>query len=194
MKRFIGATPVVALAAAMLVFGSLVASAQERTGQGEGRQGVRQGERRGPGGERGDFDPARMREMMVERMRESLAVSDDEWKAIKPLIEKVFEKQTAARMGGMRGMMGGRRGGERRGGPEGTERQRPASPGDAEVEALSKALEAKDTPAADIEAKLKALRDARKKAEEELQAARTELRKVLTVRQEAELVLRGILD
>jgi hypothetical protein len=41
---------------------------------------------------------------------------------------------------------------------------------------------------------MKAVRDARKKNEEALRKAREDLRKVLTMRQEAKLVLAGILD
>jgi len=162
---------------------------------------------------------------MVERLRDALGATDEEWKAIRPLVAKVMEKQTG-RLGGMfgggmrMGFMGPPPGGPPPGGPGAEpggppppgpgDRQRPGAEGERggprgdrprlggppnpEVEALAKALEAKDTPAADIEAKLKAVREARKKAEDELKAAREDLRKVLTVRQEAVMVLMGMLD
>jgi hypothetical protein len=157
-------------------------------------------------GGRGNFDPAQMRTMMMQRMKEQLAATDDEWKAIEPLVTNVMEKQAAARTGGgIGGFMGGRRGGP--GGPGGGPQPADQGPGgnrgggrggfgpasNPEVEALQKAIDAK-APAKEIEARLKALRDARVKREEDLKKAREELRKVLTITQEAQLVLGGILD
>lgn len=210
MKRFMATPLLAALAVATLVFGTLDATAQrgQRPGTREGTQGDRAGGQRGQRGQRGDrfqrgnFDPeqmrarmAEMRDRMIEGMREPLDVSDEEWTAIKPLVAKVVEKQSATRTRGFRGMFGGRGMTGRRGGPDREgDRRGPTETGDPELDALIKALDSKDTPAKDIEAKLKALRDARKKAEAELQQARDDLRKVLTVRQEAQLVLRGILD
>jgi Spy/CpxP family protein refolding chaperone len=81
----------------------------------------------------------------------------------------------------------------RRGGPQG----RPGGPPAAEsteAKELRKVLESDDTPDNEIKAKLKALRDARKKSDDALKKAREELREVLTTRQEARLVLSGILD
>mgnify|MGYP001074398676 CR=1 FL=1 len=60
--------------------------------------------------------------------------------------------------------------------------------------ALQTTLENKDASADDIKAKLTALRTSRAKKEADLKSAREELRKVLTLRQEAQLVLMGMLD
>jgi hypothetical protein len=212
MKKFLGTALLAGLVVAALVVGSGVSTAQQdqpgqagQAGQGRGRRGGG-----GPGGDQGgqrpQFDPAQMRARMLEGFKETLGCTDDEWKAIEPLVGNVMEKQQAARSGGFRGGFRGfanRRGpgGDQAGpgGPPGGDRGGP--PGgrfggtpDLEAEALSKALEAKDTPAKDIEARLKALRDARVKREAELKKAREELRAVLTVRQEALLVLMGMLD
>ena len=55
-------------------------------------------------GGRGGFDPAQMQQRMMERYKEALEItSDDEWKALQPLVQKVAE----ARFSGMRGMFGG---------------------------------------------------------------------------------------
>jgi len=59
---------------------------------------------------------------------------------------------------------------------------------------LNEAISSEDTPNEELKAKLKAFRDAAKKKEEELKKARDELREVLTLRQEARLVLMSILD
>src|SRR5271157_2348836 len=62
---------------------------------------------------RANRDPAQMLERRMQSYRERLEVtSDDEWKAIQPLIEKVLQAQRDTRMGGF----GGGRGGPRNGG------------------------------------------------------------------------------
>jgi len=87
----------------------------------------------GGGGGRGNFDPAQMRERMMERYKEVLEVNnDDEWKALQPLVEKVTE----ARMQSMAGMGRGMFGGPRRGGNDDSAGQR----------RQGQAREAKDSP------------------------------------------------
>jgi hypothetical protein len=148
------------------------------------------------------FDPEQMRERMMDRMKTELQTSDEEWAVIQPLLQNVMLKQreaTAGRMGGM-GAFAGQRG--RPDGPgqaqaQGARAGRPgvAQPaGTEQVEALSKALESPNTSASELKQRLAAVRTARQKAEAELKQAREELRQVLTVRQEANLVLMGIMD
>jgi hypothetical protein len=133
---------------------------------------------------------------MNERLKASLKVTDDEWAAIQPLIEKVQAKQRDA-MGGRFGGFGRGPGGP--GGPGGAGGgggggDQPARPGAAESDALRKALESESTSSDDLKAKLNAVREQRKKSASELASAREDLRKVLTVRQEAALVAAGILE
>jgi len=147
----------------------------------------------GPGGAQSGDRFAQFRQRMAERMKATLKVNDEEWSAIQPLIEKVMAKQREATGGGRFG------GGPGRGGPGGGggDQGRPQGnhPQDLPAaDALRTALESEGTPAADIKAKLEALREARKKATAELEQAREDLRKVLTQRQEATLVLMGILQ
>jgi hypothetical protein len=143
-------------------------------GRGQGGQG-------GPGGGRGNFDPAEMRARMMERYQEQLGFSDAEFKAIQPLIEDVQTKQREAR-GGRGGMMFGGRGG--RGGRGGNQ------DADPELEALQSAIES----GSNIEAKLAAFRAARDKKEADLKKAQDTLKSVLTVKQEAQAVLMGIIN
>jgi hypothetical protein len=135
----------------------------------------------GPGGGRGNFDPAEMRARMMERYQEQLGFSDAEFKAIQPLIEDVQTKQRDAR-GGRGGMMFGGRGG--RGGRGGNQ------DADPELEALQSAIES----GSNIEAKLAAFRAARDKKEADLKKAQDTLKSVLTVKQEAQAVLMGIIN
>lgn len=126
------------------------------------------------------------RQRMNEFLKTSLKVSDEEWAIIQPLLEKVQTKQRDTLVNRF-GFLGGRRGGG--------DRQRPPGRSSVpEVDALKVVLENEATSPADIKLKLEALRESRKKAVADLEQAREELRKVLTQRQEATLVLAGILE
>ena len=163
-----------------------------------------------PGGGRGNFNPEEFRARMAERLKTSLKVTDDEWAVLQPLIEKVTTKQResmAGRFGGFGGRGGGPGGGggDRGGGPGGGGGDRGGNggggggqggdrAGSAESQALRDALEKDGTSAEDIKAKLNAVRESRKKATVELAAAREDLKKVVSVRQEAVLFSMGILE
>ncbi|MCD6339720.1 MAG: hypothetical protein J7M29_10125 [Verrucomicrobia bacterium] len=169
MKKFGKTLTIAALALGML---SLVPEAlAQRAPRG---QGANRPQRR--------FDPAQMRQRMMDRLRQQLNASEQEWQVIQPLLQNVMEKQRAARFGGI-AMMFGRRPGSRGGA------QVPA-----EIRELRDALENPNTPADTLKAKLDAYRKLRQKQDQELKAARDKLRQVLTLRQEAQLVMMGILD
>lgn len=147
----------------------------------------------------GNFDPAEMRQRMETRMRELFDVKDDgEWKLIYERVEKVSEARrgTGGMGGGGMGMLMRRPGGDQGGGDNGGGGRRGGFGGggtpDPDQEALQKAIEAK-APAEEIKAKLAKVREARKAAEAKLEAAQAELKKVLTVRQEAVAVMLGLL-
>ena len=135
------------------------------------------------------FDPAQFRQQRLDRIKEQLGASDDEWKVLSPKIEKVMDVQrnSFAGFGGFRGRGGGGGGG---GGAD-NQPQTPVAKASAD---LRTTLENKDAPADDIKTKLAALREAREKARAELQAAQKELKEVLTQRQEAVLVTNGMLE
>src|SRR5690242_10927736 len=60
----------------------------------------------------GDFDPAQMRQRMMERIREALDVKEDtEWQAVSERINKVMDARRAARGPGGPGGFGGPGGG-----------------------------------------------------------------------------------
>lgn len=131
------------------------------------------------------------RTRMNEFMKTQLKVTDEEWAIIQPLLEKVQTKQRDAMVGRF-GFFGGRRNGGNNGG--GDRAGRPERPATPEIDALKAALEAENSSPAEIKTKLEAVRALRKKAVAELEQAREELRKVLTQRQEATLVMVGILE
>jgi hypothetical protein len=138
-------------------------------------------------GNRGNFDPAQMRERMMTRLKEQLGANDEEWKVLAPKVEKVMTAQTNSRGGGG---FGGGRGGRGGGGGGDNAPQTPVAKASAELRA---ALEA-NAPAEEIAKKLAAYRDARNKAREELAAAQKELKELLTAKQEAQLVVSGTLE
>jgi hypothetical protein len=174
-------------------------------GQGGGRGN-------NPGGQAGGGDRmAEWRERMATEMKEALGATDEEYKALQPKIEKV---QTLQRqnMGGF-GFGGGRRGGGGGGGgqpgggnaPGGGQpgAQPGAQPGGQPAQTnplqtasqdLRTVLDNKQASAADIKAKLDAVRAAKAKNREELTKAQTELKELLSQRQEAVLVQRGVLE
>jgi len=153
-------------------------------------------------GRRGPRDPQQMqqrmeqmRQQMAERMKEQLGVTDEEWKVMQPLIDKVMTLSREARGGGMGGMMGGRRGG-RPGGDSNAAppSDRPQSDIQKASEALQKLLDDKDSTPEQIKAALATYREVRAKARAALEAAQKQLREICNMRQEARFVSMGLLD
>lgn len=144
---------------------------------------------------RGNFDPAQFQQRMMERYKEALEVkSDAEWKIIEDRLNKVSEARREVGMAGMgRGMFGGRqRGGDNAQGGD-QNRRPPGFEPNPEAEALQKAIDAKAS-AEEIKAKLAKYRESRKAKEAKLAQTREDLKKVLTSRQEAVLVMMGVLE
>ena len=154
----------------LAVFGLSLALAQE-------------GSRRG----RSRWTPEQIRQRSMERIKEALAPSEDEWKVLEPKLNKVL---TLAREAGVSSMRRTRR---RRGSDTD-----PAAGEQSDVakatQGLVKILENKEAKPEEIKAKLKALRDARKKAMEALAKARKPVGETAKLRQEAQLVLMGVID
>ena len=132
----------------------------------------------------GPPDPAQFRQRMMDRLKEQLGATDDEFKVIQPKLEKVM----TSRGGGMMGGMGRGRG------PGGGGDQPSDNPVIKAMQDLRTTLDNKEAKADDIAGKLKALRDARDKQREDNQKAQKDLKEVLTQRQEAVLVMWGMLD
>jgi hypothetical protein len=151
----------------------------------------------GPGGGgrgRGNFDPEQMRQRMMDRVKEQLEITkDDEWKAVEPLVTKVMDARRDAMAGGMRGFFGrGQRGGQNQGDTQGN-RPRFGPEPSAEQQALDKAIESKASKD-ELKSAMAKFRAAKKDKEAKIKAAQEELRKVLSLRQEAIAVLNGWLD
>jgi len=148
--------------------------------------------------------------MMNQRMKEQLGATDEQWKDIQPRLQKVMNlsRQVGAPGRGM--MFGGaggytsrrQTGGRTRGQEGGYRTTRPGTGrtqgqqtavGKATAE-LREVLRNEDAKPAQIKAKLTALRTAKAKAKKDLAKAQKELKKNLTVKHEAILVLSGYLN
>ena len=189
---------VLGLVVASLVggFWLVQALAQQERPRDETRQ--RPERRRDETRQRGDRE-ARMQEFrqrMQDRMRERLGASEEEWKVLQPRIEKVqqLQRQTrggSARFAGRIGRRGRRPANEQR--PEGAP-EREQTEVQKKTEALRNLLEDEASGPEAVKAALEALRKARQKAQQDLAAAQKELKEVVTMRQEAQLLLMGIVD
>jgi len=169
---------------------ALPSMAQPATGQDNTNNNNNGG--RGNRGGRGNFDPAQFRQQYMDRIKQAMGASDEDWAAIQPKLQKVMDAQRDSR-GGYRGGFSRRRGSDQSSTqPQSTDQQQSeVSKAAAELRA---ALDKKDTPAGEIDAKLKALRDAKEKAKAQTAQAQKELKEILTHRQEAVLVNMGMLD
>jgi len=150
---------------------------------------------------RGTFEEFRQRRM--EDYRERLEIKgDDEWKAIQPLIAKVMDARQDIGFGGGRGFGrgggGGRRGGgnadpQANGNNQGGRRGFPGGEPSPGAEELQKAIDS-NASKDELKAKLTKFREARKEKEAKLAKAQEDLKKVLSVKQEAAAVLNGLLQ
>jgi len=181
-----------ALAVAMsLSAGTLLAQNNDNSKKGDNNNGG-QGRQRVQG-----FDPAQMQQRMMDNYKERLEITDDtEWNAIKPLVQKVMDARFASMSGMGRGMFGGRtRGG---GGDNAQQSDQGRGRGgfggtpSAEAEALRKAIESKASNS-ELKAAVAKYVESRKTKQAEMEKAQADLRKVLSVRQEAIATEAGLL-
>jgi hypothetical protein len=131
-----------------------------------------------------------MQMAFLKDLQEPLGATDDEFAVIRPLLEKVVDAQSEA---------GGGRARFRRFGPGGqqnnnSQNTQPLSPVDQATTDLQAAIDDPNSNSDVIKTRLDTLRQVKSKASQDLTVARDALRAVLTVRQEAVLVDRGVLD
>jgi hypothetical protein len=177
----------------------LVGQSLSQPGQRGQRPGMQGRQAQGPGGRQ--FDPERMRQMMEQRIQQQLGATDQEWRVLGPCVMKVSELRRELSGFGRGGMFGGMFGGGRRGGPQGDRpggRQGAPAREQTEVEKaleqLRTLLENTSATSGEIKKQLTAVRAAKEKAKQKLVVAQQELRKMVTLRQEGQLMLMGMLD
>ena len=153
-------------------------SAQERD-----RDRDRGNRERGERGNRGNFDRSQIMERIMERYRENLGISVAEWKVVQPKVQAVMDNRISG-ASGMMSFFGGR---GSRGRDDSSTEKTPTSE-------LRDLLEKDDASKGDIKAKLAAYRADRKAREAKLKKAQEDLRQLLTIKQEAQAVLAGLLN
>lgn len=167
----------VGLVGILVALGASVAAAEEKHEKSGGGRG-------------GRWDPAKMRRMQQGRIKEAMGATDEEWQALQPLIDKAQTISFQSRQGRVSLWRRGRRGGS----TEGADAEREKTDLEKCVEELQAVLKNKDATEQQIAEKLKALREARAKQKEELTKAQEELSGAATPRQQAQLVLLGLLE
>jgi hypothetical protein len=177
---------------------AMAQDANAQQGQGRGNRGDRgNGNGNGGRGGRGNFDPAEQRQRAETRLKELLGATDQEWAVLQPKVAHVMDLQRvqmAGRGAGM-GMLFRPDRGDRGNGNRGDRPARPedSSPVALRTRELQEAIRNKAGPD-ELKNKLVALRDARTKAHDDLAKAQQELRELLTVPQEATMVMLGMLE
>lgn len=144
---------------------------------------------------RGNFDPAQFQQRMMDNIRDQLGFTNDtDWNAVQPLIQKVMDARRDVGAGGGFGRMFRNRGGNNNGGggPGGGRGGFGGQPS-PEAEALQQAVDG-NAPAAQIKAALARYETAQKAKQAKLTEAQQQLRQVLTVKQEAQATLLGLLQ
>jgi len=155
----------------------------------------------GGGGRRGgNVDPAQFQQRRLDNIKQALEITkDDEWNALRPLVQKVLDAQAAV----PRGMRLGGRGGGGAGGDNanggggsaaggGRRRNGVGATQNPDAQALQQALDSK-VSTDELKTKLAKFLETRKTNEANLAKAQDDLRKVLTVRQEVAATLMGLL-
>ncbi|HUA38703.1 MAG TPA: hypothetical protein VMA35_09965 [Candidatus Sulfopaludibacter sp.] len=148
------------------------------------------GDRQGGFG-RGNFDPAQFQQRIMDNIRDQLGFTNDtDWSAVQPLVQKVMDARRDMAGAGMRMMF-------RR--PGGDNQDRPNRGGffggqpSPEAEALQQAIDG-HVPDAQLQQALDRYRASMKQKQAQLEQAQDNLRKVLTIRQEAQATLLGLLQ
>lgn len=153
--------------------------------------------RQGRPGRGGPPDAAQIQQYQQQRMdryKEQLEITDDtEWQALQPLIQKVTDTQRAAFADMARGRFGGRnRGGDNSQGDQGGQRSSIFGTPSPEAEALQKAIDGKASKS-EMKTAIENYIASRKAKQAELEKAQADLRKVLSLRQEAIATANGLL-
>ena len=134
---------------------------------------------------------------MMDRVRDNLEFTNDsDWSAVQPLVQKVMDAQRDVRSGQMQGMrMMFRRRNQDGQNDENARRRFGGFMGQPSPEytALQDAVD-NNAPSGQIKDLLARYKAAQKAKEEKLKAAQDNLRAVLSVKQEAQATLMGLLD
>jgi hypothetical protein len=183
--------------ALLVVLGIAASAAAQEQPRGErGDRGIRGDRGGGEGGDRRE----EFRQRFSAQMKEMMGATDEEWQVLQPKIERLQQLQQASSAGRGAFMMfagrggGGFGGGGGGGGRDGGQSDANTSPVQQKATDLQASINNKEAKPEELKVKLAALREARQKAKADLTKAQEELRELLTIRQEAVLVVMGMLE
>jgi hypothetical protein len=139
------------------------------------------------------FDPNQYRMSMSDRMRENLGATEEEWKTLEPMIEKVrmWQSLLAVRRTGMGVALGGWAG---QGAEPTKQMQELTEELTKTAQELAKVSQDPDAGPDRIKLALKDYCEVRARIRSELEKAQKELKDLLSVRQEAVLKQMGVVD
>jgi len=120
---------------------------------------------------------------MLDQVKETLGVSDEDWKVLQPKVEAV--QKLAAQI--YRPFMRGRR-------SRNSDDNQPKNEIDTKMQELKTLAENKEADPKELKAKMEEVRVAREKIKLDLKKAQDELRELLTQHQEAQMILLGLLE
>ena len=126
---------------------------------------------------RGRFDSARFRERMMQHVRDQLDATEQEWQVIQPLVDEVITRRREVNRS-----------------PGTGRRRRQDEPQQETTATLRTTIDNPASTPADLQAALQQFRASRRQQQAALEKAQDMLTRALTVRQEATLVLMGILE
>ena len=156
--------------------GKMSEARRQRTEKRQGRSSVEETENVGLEEQRLHFREriSTMRQRSFDRLQEVLHVTDQEWPVVRPRLQRVFDLVRPPRSF------------ERR--------QEPKTEVERQRQDLMTLLQDEKTKAARIKAQLTTLRAAQEQAKQDLIQAQKALRQILSMRQEAQLVVQGLLN
>ncbi len=136
--------------------------------------------------------PEEMRERLLARTQEMLGADDAQWEQLAPRLEELMRLMYGTRPGYR--FMGRGRFGDERGEEAGDEALRPEAVFAEAMADLREVVRDENATEEQILEKLAAVREARLILEHELQKARAAVLELITPRQEAILVMMGLLE
>lgn len=184
------------LVLALAMSAALILPAIAEEGQPPMREGQRPERMGRPGQPRMELTPQAMMERMMDRAKNLMKPSEEDWKLIQPRLEEVIKAQMELRAGGMmaRGMRQQPPQAEGQPAPAEQPKKPEPTPIMKAADELVATLEKENATADEINEKLTVLRTARADAQKKLEKAQASLKEVVKQRQEAVLVLMGILE
>jgi len=162
-----------------------------------GQQGAQAGGQmqQGPGGQQGfgqrqGQDSGQMQSMIIQRLKELMGATDEEWTVIGPKVLTVYTLVSSQSRGiQTRSLMGNSSQGR-----GGAGSQSSSATSDKTLEELQTLLSSEDTTTTQLKNKISEVRKAKEESRQKLAKAQKDLRELLSLKQEAVLISIGLLE